>query len=111
MGEKYADRQTTAHLGEPEFPGQENPFPNAEGVKVFSGFGADDSDLRRGWVEPVIRQDPRYDLVNHKQKWTEFRISDEDSNGGEDLPNEFEFRMKDRETKGLFIRPHIPTER
>lgn len=86
-------------------------FPDPEGMIRFTGYGADEEDLRKGFVEPIISELPVYDLANHKQKWTQPRIPDEDSNGGEDLPQDIEFRMKDRETKGLFMRPHLPTER
>lgn len=86
-------------------------FPDPEGLKRFEGFGADKDDLERGFKEPAIREPPVYDLANHKEKWVEPRIPDEDSDGGEMLPQDLQFRMQDRETKGLFMRPRIPTER
>lgn len=86
-------------------------FPDPEGMVRFTGYGADEQDLRKGYVEPIIRENPVYDLANHKEKWTMPRIADEDSDGGMNLPADIEFRMQDRVTKGLFMRPRIPTER
>lgn len=106
--DKYDTRQTTPLYG---YQTSDKQFPNPEGEVVFSGFGANAEDLERGWIKCDIRQNPEYEMSNHKLKWTEYRIADEDGNGGMDLPPDFEFRMKDRETKGLFVRPHIPTER
>lgn len=87
------------------------PFPNPEGVKVFPGQGATAEDLERGWVKPKMREYPEYVMDNYKDKWTTPRVVDEDFNGGMDLERDLEFKKKDRETKGLFARPHIPTER
>lgn len=86
-------------------------FPNPADMKVFTGNGATAEDLERGWVKPAITERPEYDKPNYYERWTEFRVPDEDSNGGEMLARNMEFRMKDRQTKGLFIRPRIPTER
>lgn len=86
-------------------------FPDPEGLKRFAGFGADEADLTRGFKKVDARELPIYDLANHKEKWTQPRVPDEDSDGGEDMPQDIQFRRQDRETKGLFMRPRIPTER
>lgn len=106
-GKAYNDRDD--NIG--SYQTSATQFPNPEDMTVFVGNGINAEDLQRGWVKPTIRQLPNYDLEPYKQKWTGFRVSDEDSPEGEDLAAEREFRMKDRQTKGLFIRPHIPIER
>lgn len=87
------------------------PFNNPSDVKFFAGQGATAEDLERGWVKPVMREYPEYVLENYKRKWTQERVTDEDCDGGMDLPRDLKFRQKDLVTKGLFARPHIPTER
>lgn len=106
MGDKYDDKP---NLG--SYRTSDEQFPNPRGVKTFAGYGADKADLERGFIKPAMRQNPEYELANYKDRWTQPRVSDEDSNVGMDLPADIEFRMKDRETKGLFMRPRIPTER
>lgn len=88
------------------------PFHNPPDVKFFTGNGATAEDLERGWIKPVMREYPEYVLENYKRKWTRERVSDEDAiYGGMDSSRDIEFRNKDLVTKGLFARPHIPTER
>lgn len=87
------------------------PFRNPSDVKLFTGQGADAEDLERGWVKPAMREYPQYVLENYKLKWTKPRVLDEDYNGGMDLPRQLDFKYSDLESKGLFERPHIPTER
>lgn len=86
-------------------------FPDPEGLKRFEGYGADKDDLSRGYVVPTIGENPVYDLENHKYKWTEPREFDEDDKIQGAVESSFEFRMKDRKTKGFCMRPHLPTER
>lgn len=87
------------------------PFKNPSEIKIFTGQGATAEDIERGWVKPAMREYPEYVFDNYKGKWTEPRVLDEDFEGGTELARDMEFRKKDRETKGLFARPRIPTER
>lgn len=105
---KYDSVQTIPFQG---YSPSETPYKDPADVVYFSGFGANADDLERGYIKPMVKESPQYVLENYKQKWTQYRVLDEDGDGGMDLPAQLEFRNKDRETKGLFVRPHIPTER
>lgn len=111
MGEKYSDRQRAPHNDQEAFSGQGERFRPAEDTKFFTGFGANNADLERGFCEVSPEEMPDRDMANYKDRWTRPRVSDEDSEYGESLPPDVEFRRKDRETKGLFMRPRIPIER
>lgn len=106
MGEKYDDKGS---LG--SYRTSAGQFPNPEGLKTFPGYGADKADLERGFCAPEIRNLPEYDKVNYEDRYT---APPNNTSGYLDMfePSpEYEFRQKDRETKGLFTRPRIPTER
>lgn len=87
------------------------PNSQAEGVVYFDGYGADIEDLKTGYCKPVVRSLPEYDKVNYYERWTVPTKVDESPGNTASLPNDFEFRMEGRESKGLFTRPRIPTER
>lgn len=89
----------------------EDPFPNADGVVTFPGYGADKEDLERGFCRPTLRELPQYDKVNYYDRWTFPRVTDEAPGNHGILPKDIEFRSTKAESKGLFIRPRIPTER
>lgn len=89
----------------------EDPFPNPADVKVFSGFGADDADLERGWCEPGIASRPDYDKANYHERWTVPKVPDEDFADTGILPDDVEFRQRELRSKGFLTRPRIPTER
>ncbi len=106
--EKYDQKQT--NWG--SYQTSPSQFPNPEGMVKFMGFGMDEKDYDRGFCKPYIHNDPEYDMANYKERWTEYRVEDEDSDGGlTAFERDRQFRDKDRKTKGLFVRPHIPTER
>ena len=89
-------------------------FQNPDGVQLFAGFGADETDLVRGFCEPNIAERPAYDKANYAERWTEPSSSDfEDAPDMSDatMREDYEFRMKERVSKGFFTRPRIPTER
>jgi hypothetical protein len=87
------------------------PWPNPDGVRVFAGYGADDADLERGWCEPLITENPAYQLENYKERSSLPRESDVTPGNVEAEPDDFEFRMRNRRTEGFLTRPRIPTER
>ena len=113
-GDKYDDK---GMLG--SYRTRDSQFPNPAGMKTFTGFGADKSDLERGFCEPTIRQLPDYDKVNYSERYTEPKRSDEEDADsglggffgfGADR-KDFEFREKERTSKGFLTRPKLPTDR
>lgn len=106
MGEKYNDK---GMLGSHRTSAE--PFQNPSGVKLFTGYGADNEDLERGYCEPSIRENPAYDKANYQDRWTVPMEPDEDQGDTSVLPDDIEFRMRERVSKGFMTRPRIPTER
>lgn len=92
------------------FRTSDKQFPNPEGIHIFEGFGANAKDLEKGWIDPLLDDKPEYDPQNYLYRWSEPKVSDlvEDGPG---VSRDFEFRNKDRVSKGFLTRPRIPTER
>lgn len=112
MGEKYADKQEVPLIGLERYPGQNERYDSfPKGAKVETGFGCNRADANRGFCEVSGQESPERDLTNYKDRWTKPRLSDEDTPFGMNMPEDLEFRQKSRETKGMFMRPRIPTER
>lgn len=105
-GEKYDDK---GMLG--SYRTSEVQFPNPAGVKTFPGFGVDEADLELGFIRPVVRALPDYDAANYYNRWTQPRIPDEDEGNRQSTQQDFDFRTKELESKGMLIRPRTPTER
>jgi len=62
---KYDDSQTLgSYCTDPE------AFKNPAGVKMFAGFGADEAELDKGWLDPNISELPNYDKVNYNERYT-----------------------------------------
>lgn len=81
------------------------PFPKPKDVTFDAGYGATTDDLQRGYLDPNIKQLPEYDKDNYANMYgQEPRAIKEDT-------ADFEFRNRDRESKGFLTRPRIPTER
>lgn len=95
----------------PEETPVEKQFPKPAGVKTFSGFGADDSDLARGFLQPKISEDPKYDKINYADRYTMPRRVDEDENNPSALGKDYAFRQKELRSRGFFTRPKNPTDR
>lgn len=100
---------TKANLG--TYRTSAEQFPDPEGMVYFTGFGADAMDCERGFCDPNVQELPDYDKLNYVERYTQPRIPDEDQNNTLSMPKDWEFRQKDRESKGFLTRPHIPTER
>lgn len=113
-GNKYED---DGRLG--SYCTQDSQFPNPAGVKTFTGFGAGKADLERGFVAPVIKELPDYDLVNYKSRYSQPKLPDEEDSSGSvagffgdgAMQRDFEFRDKERRSKGFLTRNHTPTDR
>lgn len=87
------------------------PWGNPDGVERFTGFGATEADLVRGFCEPTITQNPAYQLENYKDRYSQPRVSDVTPGNIEARESDWSFRDRNRETKGFLTRPRIPTER
>jgi hypothetical protein len=107
MGEKYSDK---GKLG--SYAPTEEPRKAPKDVKFFGGYGADASDLDRGYIEPEVHNRPEYDKANYA-----YRSSQPNRAGAVDDSNaiypsgDWDFQQKDSESKGFLTRPRIPTER
>lgn len=89
---------------------QETPWRDPADVRHFTGFGADEGDLQRGYQVPAIRDDPAYDLDNYKERSTLPMMSDEDE-GGAAMNDDYEFRRRNERSRGFLTRPRPPTDR
>lgn len=105
-GDKYDDK---GRLG--SYCTSATQFPNPEGMKVFSGYGASDADLERGFCKVAARELPDYDRANYVDRYSLPSEPDEDSDLGMSLPKDYEFRQKELHTKGMFMRQRYPRER
>ncbi len=80
-------------------------------VRRFTGFGADEADLKRGYAEVTIRDDPAYDLGNYKERWTAPMLPGNDVNPATANEDDYDFRRRNERSKGFLTRPRLPTER
>ena len=87
------------------------PFEDPPGVKHFTGYGADEADLKRGWRKPGITQNPAYQLSNYKDRSSSPKESDVTPGNLEVMQDDWEFRNRNRTARGFLTRPRIPTER
>lgn len=83
----------------------------ASGVKREAGYGADESDLARGFLRPAITEAPEYDKDNYLYRWTVPSHPFEDQGGDDIMVRDWEFRDRERVSKGFLTRPTIPTQR
>ena len=107
--ESYSDR---GQLGswEPSV-GRWGDYPVADGIEFFAGYGADTSDLKRGYRTVGVSEDPAYDKQNYRERMSEPRNPDEDQGNRSVLERDWEFRGRNRKAHGFLTRPYIPTER
>ena len=87
------------------------PFAKPEGVVSYSGFGCTEADYERGYVVPSKADDPAYDKINYRDRWTQPQVPTEDQGNGQAMPNDWEFRQRNQRSRGFLTRPHLPTER
>lgn len=86
------------------------PFKAPAEVRRFTGYGATDADLERGYQVPTIRDDPAYDLDNYKLRSTQPAMQDEDE-GGDPMNDDYAFRRRNERSRGFLTRPRPPTDR
>jgi hypothetical protein len=86
-------------------------YGDPEGLKRFSGFGATEEDLRRGFVDPQITTNPKYDRSNYLDRWTQPKESLQQGGAHVSVPQDWEFRSKDSVSHGFLTRPRTSTER
>lgn len=104
-GETYRDR---GMLG---FYHREEPWETPSEVRFFDGHGASMSDLKRGWSDPLITENPAYQLANYKDRSSQPMESDVTPGNVEMMEDDFAFRNRNRKSQGFLTRPRIPTER
>ena len=86
------------------------PFKDPSDVEYFTGYGATEADLHRGYQVPMIRDEPAYQFDNYKDRSTLPRLSDEDE-GGDAMNDDFTFRRRNERSRGFLTRPRVPTDR
>ena len=79
------------------------PFPAPRDVRFFTGFGGSASELERGYAEPLITDNPAYDLASYKDRSSEPQDREAD--------DDWRFRNRNRRSEGFLTRPRIPNER
>ncbi len=84
--------------------------PNPKEMVKFLGFGVSEKDYDRGFCDPKLNDLPEYDAQNYFDRWSQPKVDDQ-VEGGPSMPVDWEFRQKDRTSKGFLTRPRIPTER
>lgn len=87
------------------------PFRSPRDVRFDPGYGADRADLARGYCEPLITEHPAYQLSNYKDRSSQPRESDVTPGNVEAMPDDWEFRNRNRRSEGFLSRPRIPQER
>lgn len=87
------------------------PWPSPAGVERFTGYGATEADLVRGFCEPLITQNPAYQLENYKDRSSQPMESDVTPGNIEAMDDDWAFRNRNRKARGFLTRPRIPTER
>ena len=104
----YSDRGKFGSFG----PSNREQFRDPPDVKHFTGYGASEADIDLGFIRPVIREDPAYDLDDYKQRSTQPMEANDDQGGETDVtPEHWRFRRRNTKARGFLTRPHIPTER
>ena len=101
----YSDRGMLGSYAPPE-----SAFDSPSEVVRFTGYGATETDLERGYQVPAIRDNPAYDLDNYKDRSTLPRLSDLDE-GGDAMADDYAFRRKNERSRGFLTRPRPPTDR
>jgi hypothetical protein len=86
-------------------------FADPVGLKRFAGYGADVAALAQGYVSCNPNEDPAYDKINYESRSTIPKNVNEDFENTDMMPSDFEFRGRNRRSRGFLTRPHLPTER
>jgi len=105
--ESYSDRGQLGSFG----PSNREQFRNNPDTVLFDGYGATKDDIDLGFIRPGISEDPAYDKANYIGRSSEPKRSDEDFGNTNSLDRDYEFRSRNRESRGFLNRPRFPTER
>ena len=87
------------------------PFEPVDGVQYFDGYGASMEDIKRGWSDPLITEHPAYTETNYRERYSQPKEAEVIAGTIEATPSEWEFRDRQRRTKGFLTRPRVPYER
>ena len=105
--EDYSDKGMLGRYTVPQRVFEKDPV----GLKRYAGYGATEADLRLGYIEPTIREDPAYDKPNYEDRSTDPSKPDELFNNSGVMPDDWEFRRRKRVSRGFLTRPTNSTER
>lgn len=88
------------------------PFmPNPETV-FFDGYGATQEDLKRGFCDPGIQEDPAYIKENYADRSSRPKVAGDENYGNTGWMNkDLEFQNRNTRSKGFLTRKRLPTER
>lgn len=87
------------------------PFDPPADVRFEGGFGASDAEIRKGFCDPGIREDPAYDKENYADRSSRPKQVDENVGNTGWLPKDIEFQQRNTRSKGFLTRRRLPTER
>jgi hypothetical protein len=86
-------------------------FDDPAGLVRFTGYGGNRDDLERGYIVPTITEDPAYDKRNYVDRWSDPSHPYIDQLNTDAVQSDWEFRSRNRESRGFLTRPRLPTER
>lgn len=89
----------------------EKQYTDFGDVRWFEGYGADEADLRLGFIEPTITESPAYQLQDYKDRWDLPKARDLTPGNVEAHEEDYAFKRRNRESKGFLPRPRIPRDR
>jgi hypothetical protein len=107
LGDQYGD---AGQLGGFE-TNDGKPWPQPADVVFFDGYGATQEDLKRGFCDPGMREDPAYDKENYADRSSRPKRVDENVGNTGWLPKDIEFQSRNTRSKGFLTRKRLPTER
>jgi hypothetical protein len=90
----------------------EQPFSPPDDVRFEAGYGADVEDLKRGYCKPLVTRNPAYQMENYKDRASLPSVPGDVGQGNQEaMESDFEFRNRNRRSKGFLVRPHIARDR
>ena len=86
-----------------------------DNVKFFTGHGASEEELERGFIRPAIEEKPEHDAGNYRRWFSEpkgesYQPPMMGSYGPDKVREREEFKNRHRESKGFLSRSHYVKE-
>lgn len=92
-------------------PSNREPYRAPENVRWFTGYGASEEDLQRGYHVPDVDRRPEFEKQNYEMRSTQPKDPFESFGNTDVVPADLEFRSRNQRARGFLTRPRIPTER